>query len=107
MSRGEKFVAIPVETYTELISDFLGVIDWLVGWIKGCRGVERLELWIIFIFGLDRLLQSSGAACTELLQLQKLDEPVLVLENASQKVLERLEREFSLFTSQSGTFYSS
>lgn len=87
MSLDENFVAIPVKTYAELIADFLRVIEFLVSRIIGGRGVESLELWIIFIFGLDRLLQPSGAACTELLPLQKLDEPVLVLEDASQKVL--------------------
>lgn len=85
-----------METYAELIADFLSVIEWLVRGIVGRRGVEGLELWIIFIFGLDRLLQPSGAACAELLLLQKLNEPVLVLENTSQKVLRRMRRKFSL-----------
>lgn len=76
-------------TYAELIADFLCMLEWLVDWIVRRRGVEGLELWIVVFVLLDRLqLQPTAAARADLLLLQELDESVLVLENASQKVLE-------------------
>lgn len=76
-----------IVTYAELIADFWIVWEWFVDGIVRVSWVDCFELGIIFIFRLDSCLQATCAARAVLLLLQELNKSVLVLENASQKVL--------------------
>lgn len=75
-------------TYAELIADFGSVWEWLGHGVVRGRWLEGLQLWVVLLFILDSFLQASRAAQADLLLLYQLNEPVLVLENASQKMLE-------------------